>query len=77
MTRSKKEAPVSDFDSADIEIIMGQDHCYWIYSNKKDMYIETSISWHRHTEEEMLQLAVTFGDELWRNAWDKYEDVDI
>ena len=37
-------------------IIKGQDHCYWLYSNERDQYLPTDISWHDTNEEEFVEM---------------------
>ena len=45
-----------DFEE-DIEIIAGQDHTYYLYSNKRDLYLSTDISV-RKSEEKLKRFII-------------------
>ena len=62
------------FDLEDMIIIKGQDHCYWIYSNERDQYLPTDISWGDTDEEEFIEIinnmAYLIEEEDWINDID-------
>ena len=68
--------PLIHPDLSDIKIIKGQDHYYWLYSNKLDMYLPTPYSYHYMTETECLNLMAEC-PEQWNSDWGRYDDVDI
>ena len=61
-------------DWSDMEIICGQDHCYWIYSNSRDKYVSTDIHWAYVSEEEFKNIIETTGID--ESSWfEPYFDV--
>lgn len=40
----------------DIEILKGQDHMYWLYSNLLDLYRQTGIPCSEVTEDELREI---------------------
>lgn len=71
-----KYNPLSPPDLSDIEVIRGQDHYYWLYSNKLDMYLQTPYACKYMTEEECLELMIESADQ-YENEWQPYHDTDI
>lgn len=59
------------------EVIMGQDHCYWVYSNETDKYYETSVSWNKYDENDFVEKFNTVGFKLYGNNWIDEPDFDI
>ena len=51
-------------DIKDMVVLKGQDHCWWIYSNKLDKYFHTDISCNQVTEEELIS-NFEFGNGTW------------
>lgn len=60
----------------DIEIIKGQDHDYWIYSNKADKYMCANVSWNEFDEDEFVSI---FEDDIAKilSVIDEYGISDI
>ena len=54
-------------DWNDIEIIQGQDHCYWLYSNKRDKYLPTGTHWKYVAEDELKEQlnGASISENLW------------
>jgi hypothetical protein len=44
-----------DIITNNMELIMGQDHEWWVYDGKRDAYFPTEMSWNKYTEEEMVK----------------------
>lgn len=64
-------------DLEKMEIIKGQDHCYWIYSNESDSYYQTSVSWNQYDEDTFIKTFNTIGFKLYGSSWIKDPDFDI
>ena len=61
---------------SDLEIIMGQDHDWWVYSNSLDAYLCLNLSTSNYNENqirEMIQDPSFFSkDDLWN-----FGDIDV
>lgn len=59
------------------EVIMGQDHCYWIYDNDTDKYYETMVSWDRYKEDDFVEEFNKIGFKLYGSNWISDPEFDI
>lgn len=62
------------FNPKDHVIIKGQDHCYWLYSNERDQYLPTDISWSDTDEEEFVEMINNMAYLIDDNDW--IDDID-
>ena len=62
------------FDFKDMIIIKGQDRCYWIYSNERDRYLPTDISWGDTDEEEFVEIINNMAYLIEEEDW--IDDID-
>ena len=64
-------------DHAKHEVLMGQDHCYWVYSNETDKYYETMVSWNSYDEEAFVEEFNKIGFKLYGSNWISEPEFDI
>ena len=56
------------------EMIMGQDHEWWLYDNDTDLYYPTGLSWNRVSEDEAIEIITREGTS---GDWLSLDDIDL
>ena len=53
----------------DIEIILGQDHVWWLYSNERDQYCRTGLRYRTNDENDVRKYVDENGivEEAWQD----------
>ena len=68
---------IYEFKEGNLEIIKGfNTKCYWVYSNRKDAYLDTPLSIYRYTEEDVINWLFDDKDNITDEDW-IYEDIDL